>query len=383
MTGVKKVYPFAAIVGQEEMKKGLLLNAVNPKLSGILIRGEKGTAKSTAVRALAALLPEIEVVSDCPFGCDPDDVTTMCTECRERIAAGEELPRARRKMRVVDLPVSATEDRVVGTLDIEQAIKKGEKHFEPGVLAQANRGILYVDEVNLLDDHIVDVLLDSAAMGVNTVEREGVSFTHPANFILVGTMNPEEGELRPQLLDRFGLCVNITGVLDPALRVEVVRRRAAFEDDPEKFAREWEAEEEKLRRQIVAAKALLPQVVISDEMLFLIARIAIEMGVDGHRADLVMMKAAKTMAALNGREEVSEEDVHQSVDLALLHRMRRKPFQELAIDRQKLEGVLGGPKHAHNHSHAHVHAHPHTHTHTHAHSHRHSQVHSHGHGHHR
>jgi magnesium chelatase subunit I len=286
-------------------------------------------------------------------------------------------------MRVVDLPVSATEDRVVGTLDIEQAIKKGEKHFEPGVLAQANRGILYVDEVNLLDDHIVDVLLDSAAMGVNTVEREGVSFTHPANFILVGTMNPEEGELRPQLLDRFGLCVNITGVLDPALRVEVVRRRAAFEDDPEKFAREWEAEEEKLRRQIVAAKALLPQVVISDEMLFLIARIAIEMGVDGHRADLVMMKAAKTMAALNGREEVSEEDVHQSVDLALLHRMRRKPFQELAIDRQKLEGVLGGPKHAHNHSHAHVHAHPHTHTHTHAHSHRHSQVHSHGHGHHR
>jgi magnesium chelatase subunit I len=383
MTGVKKVYPFAAIVGQEEMKKGLLLNAVNPKLSGILIRGEKGTAKSTAVRALAALLPEIEVVSDCPFGCDPDDVTTMCTECRERIAAGEELPRARRKMRVVDLPVSATEDRVVGTLDIEQAIKKGEKHFEPGVLAQANRGILYVDEVNLLDDHIVDVLLDSAAMGVNTVEREGVSFTHPANFILVGTMNPEEGELRPQLLDRFGLCVNITGVLDPALRVEVVRRRAAFEDDPEKFAREWEAEEEKLRRQIVAAKALLPQVVISDEMLFLIARIAIEMGVDGHRADLVMMKAAKTMAALNGREEVSEEDVHQSVDLALLHRMRRKPFQELAIDRRKLEDVLGGPKHAHNHSHAHVHAHPHTHTHTHAHSHRHSQVHSHGHGHHR
>lgn len=383
MTGVKKVYPFAAIVGQEEMKKGLLLNAVNPKLSGILIRGEKGTAKSTAVRALAALLPEIEVVSDCPFGCDPDDVTTMCTECRERIAAGEELPRARRKMRVVDLPVSATEDRVVGTLDIEQAIKKGEKHFEPGVLAQANRGILYVDEVNLLDDHIVDVLLDSAAMGVNTVEREGVSFTHPANFILVGTMNPEEGELRPQLLDRFGLCVNITGILDPALRVEVVRRRAAFEDDPEKFAREWEAEEEKLRRQIVAAKALLPQVVISDEMLFLIARIAIEMGVDGHRADLVMMKAAKTMAALNGREEVSEEDVHQSVDLALLHRMRRKPFQELAIDRRKLEDVLGGPKHAHNHSHAHVHAHPHTHTHTHAHSHRHSQVHSHGHGHHR
>jgi len=342
MTDAKQIYPFAAIVSQEEMKKGLLLNAINPKLSGILIRGEKGTAKSTAVRALAALLPEIEVVSDCHFSCDPGDITTMCTQCRERIQAGEELPRTRRKMRVVDLPVSATEDRVVGTLDIEQAIKKGEKHFEPGVLAQANRSILYVDEVNLLDDHIVDVLLDSAAMGVNTVEREGVSFTHPANFILVGTMNPEEGELRPQLLDRFGLCVNITGIPDPALRVEVIKRRAAFEENPEEFALQWKAEEEKLSRQIVTAIELLPQVTISDEMLSLIARIAIEMGVDGHRADLVMMKAAKTMAALNGREEVTEEDVRRSVDLALLHRMRRKPFQELDIDRQKLEGVLGG-----------------------------------------
>ncbi|MDK2820264.1 MAG: magnesium chelatase subunit [Clostridia bacterium] len=352
---VKKVYPFAAIVGQEELKKGLLLNVVNPKLSGILIRGEKGTAKSTAVRALAALLPEIEVVSDCPFGCDPDDITTMCRQCWERAKAGKELPRTRRKMRVVDLPVSATEDRVVGTLDIEQALKKGEKQFEPGVLAQANRSILYVDEVNLLDDHIVDVLLDSAAMGVNTVEREGVSFTHPANFILVGTMNPEEGELRPQLLDRFGLCVNITGILDPALRVEVIKRRAAFEENPEKFALEWEAEEEKLRQQIVTAQEILLQVNISEEMLFLIAQIAIEMGVDGHRADLVMMKAAKTMAALNGRTEVTEEDIRQSVDLVLLHRMRRKPFQELDIDRQKLERVMGG----HN---AHIHAHSHTHT---------------------
>jgi len=376
MTNTKKIYPFPAIVGQEEMKKGLLLNAINPKLSGILIRGEKGTAKSTAVRALAALLPEIEVVSDCHFSCDPGDITTMCTQCRERIQAGEELPRTRRKMRVVDLPVSATEDRVVGTLDIEQAIKKGEKQFEPGVLAQANRSILYVDEVNLLDDHIVDVLLDSAAMGVNTVEREGVSFTHPANFILVGTMNPEEGELRPQLLDRFGLCVNITGIPDPALRVEVIKRRAAFEENPEEFALQWKAEEEKLSRQIVTAIELLPQVTISDEMLSLIARIAIEMGVDGHRADLVMMKAAKTMAALNGREEVTEEDVRRSVDLALLHRMRRKPFQELDIDRQKLEGVMGG----HSHAHTHTHAHPHTHTHAHSHNHSHSHMHPHGKG---
>ncbi len=361
MSEINRIYPFAAIVGQEEMKKGLLLNAINPKLSGVLIRGEKGTAKSTAVRALAALLPEIEVVADCGYGCDPGDVTTMCMECRDRLAAGEDLPRIHRKMRVVDLPVSATEDRVVGTLDIEKAIKKGEKHFEPGVLAQANRGILYVDEVNLLDDHIVDVLLDSAAMGVNNVEREGVSFTHPANFILVGTMNPEEGELRPQLLDRFGLCVNITGILDPALRVEVVRRRAAFEEDPEEFARQWEAGEEVLRRQIVAAKAILPRVQVSDEMLLLIAKIAIEMGVDGHRADLVMMKAAKTTAALNGREEVTEDDVRSSVDLALIHRMRRKPFQEPAIDREKLQGVMGGPQHSHTHTHNHIHPHNHSH----------------------
>lgn len=345
MSKFKKVYPFAAIVGQEEMKKGLLLNAVNPKLSGILIRGEKGTAKSTAVRALAALLPEIEVVSDCVFGCDPGDITTMCSGCRARLDAGEELPRIKRKMRVVDLPVSATEDRVVGTLDIEQAIKKGEKHFEPGVLAQANRGILYVDEVNLLDDHIVDVLLDSAAMGVNTVEREGVSYSHPANFILVGTMNPEEGELRPQLLDRFGLCVNINGILDPALRVEVVKRRALFEEKPVDFVSQWEQEEEKLRRQIIKAMVRLPKVKISDEMLFLIAQIAVEMGVDGHRADLVMMKAAKTMAAFNGRDEVINEDVRQSVDLALLHRMRRKPFQEPALDRNKLQGIMTDASH--------------------------------------
>lgn len=340
MTNQTRIYSFAAIVGQEEMKRGLLLNAINTKLSGILIRGEKGTAKSTAVRALAALLPEIEVAADCAFGCDPDDVATMCASCRERLTKGEVLPRFRREMRVIDLPVSATEDRVVGTLDIEQAIKKGEKHFEPGVLAQANRGILYVDEVNLLDDHIVDVLLDSAAMGVNTVEREGVSFTHPANFILVGTMNPEEGELRPQLLDRFGLCVNIVGISDPALRVEVVKRRAAFEENPDMFARQWEAEEENLRQQIVKARALLPKVWVSDEILFTIAKIAVEMGVDGHRADLVIMKAAKTMAALNGREEVQKEDVYQIVNLALIHRMRRKPFQDMEVDLEKLSKVL-------------------------------------------
>ena len=350
MNNVKR-YPFAAIVGQEDMKRGLLLNAINPKLSGILIRGEKGTAKSTAVRALAELLPEIEVVEDCPFNCDPKDISHMCTGCKERLEKGEVLPVAIRKMKVVDLPVSATEDRVVGTLDIEKAIKKGEKHFEPGLLAKANRSILYVDEVNLLDDHIVDVLLDSAAMGVNTVEREGVSFSHPANFILVGTMNPEEGELRPQLLDRFGFCVNIIGITDPESRVQVIKRRAAFDENPETFAEQWEEEQNKIRQKITNAKEVLPKIVLSDEMLHLIAKISIEMGVDGHRADIIMMKSAKTMAAFNGREEVIEEDIRQSVDLVLLHRMRRKPFQELVVDENKLEGVF------HNHQHNHVHNH--------------------------
>lgn len=364
----KEIFPFTALVGQEEMKRALVLNAVNPRIGGVLIRGEKGTAKSTAVRGLAELLPEIRVVANCPFGCDPDDVTLMCAACRERREAGEELPVAMRKMRVVDLPVSATEDRVVGTLDIEHALKKGEKRFEPGVLAAANRGILYVDEVNLLDDHVVDVLLDAAAMGVNTVEREGVSFTHPARFILVGTMNPEEGELRPQLLDRFGLCVNITGVTDPALRAEIVKRRLAFEEDPAGFAATWEPEQQRLREQIVAARALLPQVAVTDEILLLIARIAIEMGVDGHRADLVMLKAAKTNAALAGRREVIEEDVRATAHLALAHRMRRKPFQEVAVDQEKLAGILGVRPHRHDEQAA-VHTHPHTHQHSHAHSH--------------
>lgn len=360
MNNGSAIYPFSAIVGQDEMKRGLLLNAINPRLSGVLIRGEKGTAKSTAVRALAALLPEIEVVEGCIYSCNPQDLSTMCAGCRQDVENGKELVSRWRRMKVVELPVSATEDRVVGTLDIEQAIKKGEKHFEPGILAQANRGILYVDEVNLLDDHIVDVLLDSAAMGVNTVEREGVSYTHPASFILVGTMNPEEGELRPQLLDRFGLCVNIAGILDPLKRVEVVRLRGEFEEDPAAFAAKWQDEETQLRQTIKNAVKLLPRVQMSEEMLFLVAKIAIEMGVDGHRADLVMMKAAKTTAALKERDEVTEDDVRSCADLALVHRMRRKPFQELNIDQEKLQGLWGTEKkrehkHTHSHSHSHIH----------------------------
>lgn len=335
------IYPFSAIVGQEEMKKGLILNAINPRLSGILIRGEKGTAKSTAVRALAALLPEIEVVADCPFSCDPDDISGMCPHCRQRQEAGEELPRARRRMRVVELPVSATEDRVVGTLDLEKAIKKGEKHFEPGLLAQANRGILYVDEVNLLDDHVVDVLLDAAAMGVNYVEREGVSFSHPASFILIGTMNPEEGELRPQLLDRFGLAVNVEGISDPGLRMEVIRRRLAFEEDPLGFNQKWQDQEEEWRKQILSARQLLPQVTASDEILYLIAEIATTLGVDGHRADITLLKAARTMAAWRGRREVTREDIAATAGLTLAHRLRRQPFQEGQLDQKKVEALLG------------------------------------------
>ena len=352
-------YPFSAIVGQEDLKQGLILNVISPKLSGILIRGEKGTAKSTAVRALAELLPDIEVVADCPYRCDPDQPLLHCPSCHQRFEAGETLPRKLQSMRVVNLPVSATEDRVVGTLDIEHAIKQGEKKFEPGVLAEANRGILYVDEVNLLDDHIVDVLLDAAAMGVNTVEREGVSFSHPAQFILVGTMNPEEGELRPQLLDRFGLCVTIGGINDPAKRVEVIKRRSAFEENGEAFASLWEKEQTALRDKIVVARNLLPQVTVDDEVLFRIADIAIQMGVDGHRADLVMLKAAKALAAWDGVDKAEPSHVQEITEVALSHRMRRKPFQEVGADQQKLQQLFQGghshDHHSHNHNHSHSH----------------------------
>ena len=351
-------YHFTAIVGQDKMKNALILNAINPKLGGVLIRGEKGTAKSTAVRSLAALLPDIEVVADCKFGCNPHNRAQMCQECINRLDCGEELPIEKRKTRVIELPVGSTEDRVVGTLDLEHAIKKGEKRFEPGMLAEANRGILYVDEVNLLDDHIVDILLDSAAMGVNVVEREGVSYSHPAEFILIGTMNPEEGELRPQLLDRFGLCVHIQGIADLDQRVEVVKRRAFYEQDPAEFQKTWKQEEEKLQQAIVRARKLLQGVTISDDILYLIARIAIDMNVDGHRADIMMMKASKTIAAFNGRREVLKEDVQSAADMALQHRMRRKPFQKPGVEEGKIMGIIS---HAHPHKHEHVHTHRHQH----------------------
>jgi magnesium chelatase subunit D len=326
-------YPFSAIVGQERMKKALLLNAINPRIGGVLIKGEKGTAKSTAVRALADLLPEIEVVQDCVFGCNPDEPNEMCEQCLEKSEPKIDI----RKMKVIDLPIGSTEDRVVGTLDIEHTIKKGEKKFEPGILADAQRNILYVDEVNLLDDHIVDVLLDAAAMGVNIVEREGVSFSHPSSFILVGTMNPEEGELRPQLLDRFGLCAEIEGISEAEARVEIVKRRMEYEKDPECFIKEWENEEEELKERIVRAKELLQSVKIDDDKLKLIAQICIDMSVDGHRADIAMMKTAATIAAFHERNEVTEEDVKEAAELVLPHRMRRKPFSEQKMEQEKLD----------------------------------------------
>lgn len=334
------VYPFTAIVGQEDMKMSLILNVINPALGGVLIKGEKGTAKSTAVRALAELLPAMEAVHGCKFHCDPADPNLLCEECASKYTDDNKLAADIVKMRVVELPVSATEDRVVGTLDIEYAIKHGEKKFEAGILAQANRNILYVDEINLLDDHVVDVLLDAAAMGINTVEREGVSYSHPARFVLVGTMNPEEGDIRPQLLDRFGLSVVVTGEHDPAQRVEVIKRRLAYEHDADTFIAGYQQEQEELAAKITQASRLLPQVAISDELLETVAELAVELGVDGHRADITVIKAALTLAAFNGRKEVELEDVKNAAKLVLPHRMRRRPFEEGQLDWDKVESIL-------------------------------------------
>jgi Mg-chelatase subunit ChlI len=335
---VPAIYPFTAIVGQERMRRALILNAVDTRIGGVLIRGERGTAKSTAARALAALLPQVKVVDDCRFGCDPDKPSTWCTECRERFAAANhELPYHERTTPFVNLPVSATEDRVVGTLDIEQAIQKGERRFEAGVLANANRGLLYIDEVNLLDDHVVDVLLDSAAMGVNVVEREGISFSHPARFILVGTMNPEEGELRPQLLDRFALSVDIIGIREARERVMIMERNLAFESDPEAFREQWLPKEQEVSRQIERARVLLDQVQHTSRDLLSIAALTASLNVDGHRADLVILKAARAQAAYEGRTAITDHDIALAAELALPHRIKRTPFQQAEITSDQLQ----------------------------------------------
>ena len=331
------IFPFTAIVGQERMRRALILNAVDTRIGGVLIRGERGTAKSTASRALAALLPSVKVVDDCRFGCDPDKPATWCTECKERFEGASKIPAHVRATSFVNLPVSATEDRVVGTLDIEQAIQKGERHFEPGVLASANRGLLYIDEVNLLDDHVVDVLLDSAAMGVNMVEREGISFTHPARFILVGTMNPEEGDLRPQLLDRFALSVDIVGIRDARERVMIMERNLAFEQDAEVFRNKWMPKEDELSHQIERGRELVGQVTHTSRDLLSIAALTASLNVDGHRADLVILKAARAQAAFEGRTKINDHDIALAAELALPHRIKRTPFQQAEMTTEQLQ----------------------------------------------
>jgi Mg-chelatase subunit ChlI len=333
------LYPFAAIVGQEKMKRALILNAINPSIGGVLIRGQKGTAKSTAIRGLAEVLPGIEVVVGCRFGCDPGNEENLCWECAERLDEGA-LPTEVRSMRVVDLPVGATEDRVVGSLDMERALRGGERAFEPGILAEANRGILYVDEINLLDDYVVDALLDAAAMGMNTVEREGVSASHPASFIIVGSMNPEEGELRPQLLDRIALQVEVEGISDVEQRVEIIERRNAFASDPAKFREEFKSESDRLRSRIVSAKKALPKINTGKVELRKIAKICVEFGVDGHRADIMIERAARTNAAFEGRERVETADIAAAAEMVLPHRMRKTPFDDGEFSPEKLRSLV-------------------------------------------
>lgn len=325
----RPVYPFAAIVGQDEMKLCLLLNVIDPKIGGVMIMGDRGTGKSTTVRSLVDLLPEIKVVVGDPFNSDPEDPESMGMEVREKIIQGEELLLTTTKINMVDLPLGATEDRVCGTIDIEKALTEGVKAFEPGLLAKANRGILYVDEVNLLDDHLVDVLLDSAASGWNTVEREGISISHPARFILIGSGNPEEGELRPQLLDRFGMHAQVGTVRDAELRVKIVEERARFDRNPKEFRGSYLAEQEKLQEQITAARSSLSSVQIDHELRVKISKVCSELNVDGLRGDIVTNRAAKALAALKGRDKVQPEDIATVIPNCLRHRLRKDPLESI------------------------------------------------------
>ncbi|MEQ9714098.1 MAG: magnesium chelatase subunit D family protein [Candidatus Asgardarchaeum sp.] len=334
------VFPFSAIVGQENMKLALLLNAINPRIGGVLIRGQKGTGKSTAVRALADLLPEIDVVEGCPFNCNPHNPREMCDSCFSKFEHGEKLKVKRRKVKIVLLPLNATVDRVVGALDISKALKEGIKALEPGLLAEAHRGILYIDEVNLLDDYIADILLDVAVSGINVVEREGVSVSHPSNFILIGTMNPEEGELRPQLLDRFGLQVTVEELKDPKDRIEIIKRVEAFENDPEEFLEQFKEKQKLLRNKIIRARELLPKVEISDDLLLLIVSLCLKIGASSHRAEITLTRTAKTLAAFDGRTYVTEEDIKRAAILALPHRIRKMPFEVPQLDYEALEKTM-------------------------------------------
>ncbi|QUP55949.1 putative cobaltochelatase (plasmid) [Ralstonia syzygii] len=332
---MKHPYPFSAIVGQEQLKRALLLCAIDPTLGGVLIRGDKGTAKSTAARGLTDVLPPITRVAGCAFNCAPDAPLAECEACQSGNAAHASAP-----VPFVNLPLGATEDRVLGHLDIERALKDGRKAFQPGLLAAAHRGLLYIDEVNLLPDHLVDVLLDVSAMGHNTVEREGLAMRHPARITLLGTMNLEEGDLRPQLLDRFGLMVEVTAPRDAAVRTEVVRRRLAFEADPASFAAAWQADTDALRARLAAAQAMLAQVTLPDALFAFVSTLCCEFEVASLRADIVMHKAARALAALDGRPEVTAEDVRDAAELVLPHRRRRKPFEQSGLDRERLDELM-------------------------------------------
>ncbi len=325
-------YPFSAIVGQDDMKLAFVIAAIDPSIGGVLVFGDRGTGKSTAVRALAALLPKSRMVVGCAYNCDPQKPAGLCAACEPRKSktgsAKGELKSALRPVPVIDLPLGATEDRVVGALNLERALSHGEKAFEPGLLAQANRGFLYIDEANLLEDHLVDLLLDVAASGENVIEREGLSVRHPARFVLIGSGNPEEGELRPQLLDRFGLAVDVKTPTEIAVRVEVVRRRDKFDRDPEGFSKPWAGEDAKLRKRIVAAREALRDVETSDAALERAARLCIALGTDGLRGELTLMRAARALAALEGKKRVGDFELSRVAPMALSHRLRRNPLDD-------------------------------------------------------
>jgi magnesium chelatase subunit I len=321
------MFPFTAIIGQDEMINAIIVAAIEPKLSGVLIFGDRGTGKSTAVRALAALLPSMQAVEGCAYACDPADITRLCESCRTRLAEGK-LPVAQVPVPVVDLPLGATEDRVVGALNLERALSDGAKVFEPGLLARAHRGFLYIDEVNLLEDHIVDLLLDVAASGENVVEREGLSLRHPARFVLIGSGNPEEGELRPQLLDRFGLCVDVRTPTEIAIRVEVVRRRDAYDSDPVGFAARFADSDAALRARILSARALLPAVTVSDNILAQGAKLCMALGTDGLRGELTLLRAARALAAYEGEIVVTTQHLRRMSAASLRHRLRRDPLDD-------------------------------------------------------